>query len=150
MQKIIFLLFIGIIFSCNSQSKKDIDIKGNWYTFSIKGTKIIYYVETFIDDKAFHYYDQNFGLKSSMEYVIEDGILYYRRYMNNDREKTKESTGNVEIIDDNTISIHNGTIILKRIVDGIQLEDILRKNVPEKNYQKYFYQRKAQWEKQPH
>ena len=56
-----------------------------------------------IGDKAFHYYDQNFGLKSSMEYLVEDGVLYYRRYMNNDKEKTKESAGNVEIIDDNTM-----------------------------------------------
>lgn len=146
MKKLVLALLIT--YSCISQNKNEIDIKGNWYTFSIKNVDTSYYTETFIDDIAFHSYDKNFGFKGSLEYLIKDGVLYYVRYEKNaNKEKNIDSSGNIEIIDDNTISIHDEMIILKRIEDGLKLEDLLRNNASEEDYLKYFFQRKSKWEK---
>jgi len=91
--KKVMLLILLINCSCISQSKKELDIKGNWYNFSIKDKdrENLDYVETFIDDQAFHSYNQYFGFQPSMEYVIEDGVLYYIGYMEStDKKKAKK------------------------------------------------------------
>lgn len=140
--KIIIIIILLINYSCNSQNIKKTDITGNWFNYSMKNAKDIYYVETFIGDKAFHFYDDSFGLKSSQGYVIEGDILFFV-----DHDNTKTKSGNVKIIDENTISLYSGNVILKRIEKGLKLEDLLRKNKNESDYLKFFNKRRAVWEK---
>lgn len=142
MKKIIIIFIILISYSCNSQNNKDIDITGNWYNYSMKNAKNEYYVETFIDENTFYFYDGIYGLKESIEYLIEAGNLYL---LDNDNKKV--ATGNIKIINENTISLYNGNAIFKRIEEGIKLENFLRKNIPESDFSKEFFIRKAIWEK---
>jgi len=141
MNKIIIILISLINYSCSSQNKKEIDITGNWYNDTEK-VEVSYYVEIFIDDESFNIYNEYSGFGGHIDYTMENNILYY---IVNDTEK--EEKGIVKIIDKSTISIGDGNIILKRINEGLKLEGLLRKNKNEKDYLKFFNERKAIWEK---
>jgi hypothetical protein len=138
-----FLLLIN--FSCNSQSDKRIDIKGNWYNYQNTTSESSYYVETFIDENTFYYFNEFSGLMPEMKYKIEKNILYQ---MSLDGEE-KKYTGKIKIIDKNTFSIiKDGEIIIfKRVVEGLNMEDFLFKDKSEDDYWAAFNKRKLIWEK---
>jgi hypothetical protein len=139
--KSITLVFILLTtFSCNSQNNQEVDITGNWYN-DTKKVKVNYYVEVFIDDEAFNVYNEYSGFAGHKDYIIENNLFYYVS-----QDTLKEKKRYIKFIDKNTISIGNGDIILKRITEGLKLEDLLRNDKPERDYRKFFNERKAIWE----
>jgi hypothetical protein len=141
MKSITTVFILLITFFCNSQNNQEMDITGNWFNYSTRNTENLYYLEIFIGDKAFHFYDEFSGFKKSQEYIIIDNILYFVNHDN-----TKENIVSVKLINENTISILKGDLIYKRINEGLKLEDLLRNNKSETNYRKFFNERKAVWE----
>jgi hypothetical protein len=145
MRKVILILILLLNYACNSQNNQKIDITGNWYEDLKKSnasTGSYSYVEIFIDDESFYMYYDVAGFGSHLDYVIENNIFYYVF-----SDTIKKKKGIIKFIDENTISIGNGGIILKRISEGLKLEDMLRKNKPKSDYLKFFNQRKAIWKK---
>jgi hypothetical protein len=135
--KYLFIIFSIVSISCISQ--ETIDIEGNWYE-DIKKTKADNYAEIFIDHESFSIYHELAGFSGSIDYVIENNILYHL-FTN----KAKKKQGVITFIDENTISIGD-YIIFKRIDKGLKLEDFLRNNIPESEYLKSFNERRTAWE----
>ncbi|NRA92138.1 MAG: hypothetical protein HRU26_05540 [Psychroserpens sp.] len=143
MNKLAIVLVLIASFSCYSQKKEDIKITGNWYNFKNTKSSNSHYVETFINDNQFFSYDEFSGLSPSIEYEIDNNILY--NIIDGERNKS----GIIKIIDENTFSLemNNGLIIMKRVTNGLLLEDYLFNKVNEEDYHEFFKERKSDWEK---
>lgn len=154
MKKIVTLLFVLIISSCQAQEKK-LDIQGNWYMESNNSQKEFVYLEIYIDDTTFSFYDDLIGYKGGDNYTIDKKILYLM--INEDKTKL----GLIKVIDKNTISFNgeDGKIVIykKVIGNGMKLDDLLFKNTQnqsrqhraklEDKYWEAFNKRKIEWEK---
>lgn len=140
-KKVMIKIFIiYFTFSCNVQDNYN-DIKGNWYNYAYEKGEMETYVETLITDTNFYLYDENVNLRPNLEYKIENNQLFYITGTN------KEHAGKIKIIDKNTISLHDGKIILKRVSKGLTLEDYLFNNKSEDVYWTSFIERKSEWER---
>lgn len=145
MKFITIILFLLTTLSCNSQNAKEIDITGNWYNYLNTSSEYLYYVETFINENTFFYYNEAVGLMPTMKYEISNDTLFLVTIDDN----KKLEAAQIKFIDKNTFSFNNNgkKITFKRIVEGLNLEDYLFKNKSESDYRKFFNQRRAIWEK---
>ena len=135
--KSITLVFIFLTtFSCNSQNAKEIDITGNWYNYLNTSSEDLYYVEIFINENTFFYYNEAAGLMPTMKYEISYDTLFLVTIDDN----KKLEVAQIKFIDKNTFSFNNNgeKIAFKRIVEGLNLEDYLFKNKSESDYRKIF------------
>ena len=141
MKKLLILFILLTNYSCLSQKKQKIDITGNWYEDIITNADNYHYAEIFIDNESFSIYHELSGFSGSIDYVIENNIVYHLSGNN-----IKKKQGIITFIDKNTISIGDN-IIFRKIDKGLKLEDFLNNNKSESEYLKSFNERKVAWEK---
>ena len=76
MRQVLIAICVLCLYSCNSQDNSNIEITGNWYNYSNTSSDNLYYVETFISNEKFHYYNEFSGLTPEIKYKIEGKLLY--------------------------------------------------------------------------
>ena len=82
MKKIIILLIICNSISCSiSSQKKEISIKGNWYSFSepVKdesGEIFINYIELYVDESRIYHCTESMGIISPRKYHVTNDSLF--------------------------------------------------------------------------
>ena len=145
MRQVLIAICVLCLYSCNSQDNSNIEITGNWYNYSNTSSDNLYYVETFISNEKFHYYNEFSGLTPEIKYKIEGKLLYKVSLDNTE----KVINGSIEVIDSNTFLIKKGkdVVVFKRINTGIKLEDFLLNDKTEDDYWNGFNKRKEEWEK---
>lgn len=144
----VFILLLSIILnSCNSQDTSTIDISGNWFNYSNSDESTLdesFYVEIYIDEKNFNYYNKFSGLLPSINYSIEGSIIDFNlpnTHSGSDRIVLKK-------IDNNTFTLSNedGTVLTyKRIEDDKMLDLFLQNKIDENVYFTHFLERKLKF-----
>lgn len=131
-----YFIFVIIFISCDSKGQTSIE--GNWVSSSPK-IELENYLELYIDSSFITPYSEMVGIHPSIKYSIENDTIYY--LFNNKKIKY----GLVKRINDSTFSFHNDSILMKRINNGIKLEDMLLNKQSEKDFRNDFLERKRQW-----
>lgn len=123
------------------------DISGNWFNYSNSDESASdesFYVEIYIDEKNFHYYNEFSGLLPSINYSIEGSIINFNL------SKTHSGSDRIILknIDNNTFTLSNeeGTVLkYKRIKDDKTLDMWLHNKIDENAYFTHFLERKLKY-----
>ncbi|SEL65503.1 hypothetical protein SAMN04488008_104440 [Maribacter orientalis] len=134
------LIFMMIFGNCNSQEINVEDIKGNWRPFSLQKEQTFRYIEIFIDDTTFNYYDYKIGILPKKKFGIKDNSLFLENFKTNQLQEM----GTLTILSDSTLRIgeEDGGFILEKINEKPTLEELIKSQVKDDYFQERLILRK--------